>query len=186
MAITVKTHAASEPVTVEEAKTWCRQRMNDEDALFPMLIATARSKVEAYLRRPLISRELTERRTGLGRFMVLPVAPVITVDQVRYIDTSGASQVLASDQYRVLTHEALPVIYPATGISWPSVLPEPDTVEIDMTAGYGDASDLPPEFRAAVLLLVGYLYENREAMQDDVMSLPSMVAELLNPKVLWI
>lgn len=56
-------------------------------------------------------------------------------------------------------------------------------IEIDITAGYGDAaSDVPEALRQAVRLLVAHWYENRGlATTGAITVLPATVAALLAP-----
>lgn len=52
---------------------------------------------------------------------------------------------------------------------------------VEYTAGYGDApTDVPADLRAALLLIVGHLYANREAVTDRQMyEIPMGVAAIL-------
>ena len=51
------------------------------------------------------------------------------------------------------------------GESYPDTIGEADAVKVTFTVGYGaTAADVPESFKAAILLLVGHLFENREAV----------------------
>ena len=52
----------------------------------------------------------------------------------------------------------------AQGKVWPVTLPQIGATTMRIVAGYGpDASTVPENVKEAVLLVVGHLYENREA-----------------------
>jgi uncharacterized phiE125 gp8 family phage protein len=88
---------------------------------------------------------------------------VIAVTAIRYVDPSGATLTLDPSQYQVVTG-APGFVLPAYGLSWPATRYQPESVTIDFTAGYGDtAGDVPNVAKSAISLLLGHLYENREA-----------------------
>ena len=70
----------------------------------------------------------------------------------------------------------------AYGKSWPSTTLQPaNGICIEFDAGYGDAAaDVPAAVKQAMLLLIGHLYENREAVTDkSTVVLPMAVESLL-------
>lgn len=76
-------------------------------------------------------------------------------------------------------------LYPLTG--WPAVTSAPNAVRIRYLAGYGVDSDggelLPKGIRAAMLLVIGHLYANRESTTDKAMAtLPMGVESFLRPR----
>ena len=90
--------------------------------------------------------------------------------------------------YRILESGILPELIPVTGKVWPYALFEPDSVRVSCTVGYGNqAEHVPPEFVAAVQLLVGHYFENREAVLVGVTGadLPMGVKDILMPQVIW-
>jgi len=86
---------AVEPVTVAEMRDQVRQDSTAEDALLASYIRAARVRVEGFTRRRLIGQEVEFRRDGLGGVIRLPVDPVISLDQITYLDTAGTEQVLS-------------------------------------------------------------------------------------------
>ncbi len=52
----------------------------------------------------------------------------------------------------------------AAGQVWPVVQSKVNAVEVTFVAGYGLAADMPQDLKSAQLLLLGHLYENREAV----------------------
>lgn len=63
--------------------------------------------------------------------------PVISVQQIRFVDSAGASETLAQDVNFVLDRQSYPArIFPIPGQYWPPAYYTPNSVEIDFTAGY--------------------------------------------------
>lgn len=132
-----------EPVSLAEAKAWCRIDSSDEDALVSALIAAARLHVESETRRALVTQSWRLTLScPRGRLIVLPVAPVREV-----------TAATADDGEIEVTLEADAVLLPADGYR---------QLTIEYTAGYGAAADVPGDLKQTVLGLVGYWYENRD------------------------
>jgi gp6-like head-tail connector protein len=132
-----------EPVSLAEAKAWCRLDSTDEDDLVSALIAAARLQVESETRRALVTQSW---RLTLdcprGRLIVLPVAPV-----------SEITSATADDADIEVTLQGDAVLLPGDGYQ---------ELIVDYTAGYGAASDVPADLKQAVLALVGHWYANRD------------------------
>jgi hypothetical protein len=132
-----------EPVSLADAKAWCRIDASDEDALVAALIAAARLHVESVTGRALVTQSW--RLTigcPVGRALVLPVVPVSAVTAAT-ADDAAIEVVLEGDC----------VLLPGSGYQ---------DVSIDYTAGYGGAGDVPADLKQAVLALVAYWFENRD------------------------
>jgi uncharacterized phiE125 gp8 family phage protein len=120
---------------------------------------------------------------GWGRDEVLPlrVAPVQSVDSVKYDDAGDTEQTLASSKYWVDTQS-----FPARLTikdQWPSLQAgKPAAVRIRMTTGYADAASVPGPIKQAIKLLIGHLFENREATAPiEIRDVPFAVEALLEP-----
>lgn len=157
-----------DPVTLAEAKLHLRVDVDDDDAYITALIGAAREMVEEVLRRALISQDwqLTLDTWPSSPFE-LPLPPLQSA-VVDYTDLAGASHTLATTVYGVDSASEPGRVYLKDGQTWPSeTLAEAGGVQVTFTAGYGDAGeDVPQALRQALLLLVGHLYENREAVTD--------------------
>jgi len=121
----------------------------------------------------------------------LPLPPLIEVDEIEYVDADGVERVLATDQYQVIgaggRHPAM--IEPAYGVTWPIARAQREAVSVSFTCGYGEAAeDVPAPLRAAIKLLLGNFYENREAVVIGaaVAELPLAVQSLIAPYRVWV
>jgi uncharacterized phiE125 gp8 family phage protein len=174
---------ALEPVTLAEAKAWLRVEHDDDDAAIGALAAGARLHVEARTRRALIAqtwRLVLDRWPASGRLAIRP-APVRTLDAVRVYDGEGVAHTLDRQGF-VLDVAASALTFPPFALAQPGR--SAAGIEIDVTAGYGDAADDVPEpLRQAILMLVAHWYENRgvTAAGGAVALLPANVAALIAP-----
>jgi uncharacterized phiE125 gp8 family phage protein len=189
MSLITITKPEIEPVSLEELQDQVRQNFAVDAALLASCGAAARAHVEAFTRLRLIEQVVELRRDGLGGVIRLPVAPVMSVDEISYLDCAGEEQVLATGLWRVRRSVMPWQIIPAHLATWPTVLPDLDTVGIRMTVGFGPAaSDVPEDLRAAIKSLAAHFYENREAVVigAGAAELPLGVRDMLLPHVLWV
>lgn len=174
------TPPASEPVSLVDAKQFLRVEHDADDALIQALIAAARGAVELAARRVLVTqtwRIVLHRWPPSGR-IAAPVNPLKTLEEVRLLDEDGAPTALDPQSFVLDTASAPGVI-----VFMPANVPEPGRalagIELDVTAGYGDAADVPAPLVQAIRLLVARSYEQREAVATD--ALPDTVAKLVAP-----
>lgn len=160
--VEVVTPPAAEPVTLDEAKAHLRVTTADEDALITRLVAAARRWCESFQQRAWVQRTYRLKLSafpGGSRPIVLPYPPLAAVNAIRYTRQDGTVVTLSPSRYQVLTGEPAQVL-PVNG--WPSESLAPGLpVVVEYQSGNGATEDE----QAAVLLLVGALYENR---QDEV------------------
>lgn len=190
MPLSLVTPPAVEPVTLTEAKAHLRRDDTADDTLIATLITAARQNLDGrdgWLGRALVTQ--TWDLTIDGAFpdeIAVPLPPLQSVTSVTYVDTDGATQTLATDQYRVLTDRAPAMIVPAHGVTWPSTRDQKAAVTVRFVAGYGDADDVPAPIKAAMLLHIGTMYRDRESVNigNIVNDLPTYAA-LLAPYRVW-
>lgn len=174
MALRLITPPSAEPLTVAEAKQHMNVTHTADDGYIATLIVAARMHLDGdkgVLRRALSPQtwELV-----LDRFpddILVPLPPLRTVDIVSYTGEDGVQQTLAPDQYTVdNVNEPGWVIAGKNG--WPKTGDYVNAINVTFTAGY---DVVPAPIKAAMLFMIGHLYENRE---DVVIGLP--VAKLPN------
>jgi hypothetical protein len=140
-----------EPVSLAEAKAFCRIDGTDEDTLVSALIAAARLHVESVTGRAMISQTWRLAvECPVGRVITLPVVPV--------------AELLEAPEGAVLQGDSVLLAAPV------------DELSIDYIAGYGEAEDVPQDLKQAVLTLVAYWYEHRDAVTSAPLGFERLVA----------
>jgi len=161
-----------------------------------ILIPSATQMAEAETGRQLITATWTlylDSFPTSGTKIELPRPPLQSVSSIKYYDTQGTIQTwAAAGNYSVMA----PVgpfaesgyIVPAYGITYPSTYGQPNSVEIAFVAGYGlTFASVPGAIRAALLLLVGEMFERREEaiVGAAIGSVPLAAHRLLWPFRVW-
>lgn len=178
------TAPAEEPLTIAQAKEHLRVTTADEDALIASLIIAARGHAESYTHRRFITQTWDWTLDAFPEWCVeLPYAPLQSVTSINYIDTAGATQLLAGSSYQADAKTDPGRLMPAYGSVWPSTRAETfNAVTIRFVCGYGLAAAVPREIKAALLLIVGHLFEHREQVSDfQTFEVPNTVEHLLSP-----
>ena len=187
---TVYTQPAVEPVSLAEAKAHLRVDGDDENALIAQLIVAARRSCEEWARRAFITQTLDLRLEAWpSSVLELPMPPLQSVTSISYTDSNGATGTVTASDYTVYATTDPGRIVLKSGKSWPGVdlMPGPSLM-VRYVAGYGGAASVPANYRQAILLLVGSMYENREAfvVGTIVSKLPFAVEMLLmTDRVSW-
>lgn len=161
-----------QPVTLAEAKLHCRVDISDDDSLITSLISAAREYVQAAvgvaictqtmeLALPCFPKSTRENPTAR---LDLPFPRVASVTSVRYYDVSGTLQTLDPGLYQVNATAMPGRIRPAPGGDWPDTQDDREAaVLVTYVAGQAEGQ-IDAILRQAVLLVVGYWYENRETV----------------------
>jgi uncharacterized phiE125 gp8 family phage protein len=165
------------------------------------MIAAATAHIDGpdgWLGRSLGPQTLEARASGFDQWrrcsLLLPFGPVITVETVSYIDGAGGVQTVDAATYELLGRE----LVPAFGAAWPAAGLHREAVRVRYKAGYaaGVGADplvakVPEPIKAAILLMVGDLYQNRETTAAGAASgvseipMSTGVANLLSPFRVW-
>lgn len=172
-----------EPVTLAEARDHLRATSNAEDWLIQGWIIAARRRAEALTHRALVTQTWDWYRDAFPAWeMEVPFGRLQSVTSVSYIDAAGATQVLAGAKYLVDAKSDPGRLTPAYGEVWPSTRAQMNAVTVRFVCGYGLADKVPWEIRAAMLLMIGHLFKNREDVADfERFPLPAGAAALLAP-----
>lgn len=176
-----------EPVTVAEVREHLRIDHSHEDRWLAAAIRTAREDVEGYTGRALMTQTLEwslDEWPG-GAALRLPRPPLRSVSWVKWVGVGGASTTVDAATYQVDAVGSPGRIVLRPGVGWPAgELAGANGVVVRYEAGYGGkAGDVPARMRHAVMLIVGELYEHREAtlVGGQVVELPMGVQRLLYP-----
>lgn len=146
------------PVTLAEARQAIKVETDEDDAVIGGLIAAATDHFDGWsgiLRRCLVRQIWRQTYDGFTPALRLPM-PALSVEHVA-VDGDAIDAAL----YELAHDEGGSLVRPAPGEAWPAALPAPGRVAVDFVAGYGDPVDVPASLRTAILIMVGYLYDNR-------------------------
>lgn len=166
MNVQIVTAVAAEPITLAEAKAHLRVDVSTDDAYITALITIARQQAEHEAQRSFAPQTLRLRASGWSDGVELPRGPVNTVSHVRYQDAENVQQTLAAAAYYIDRSALVPVVRRAYGYTWPQLYAQQDVIEVQYTAGTwnsGAGHETPRSALQYMLLLIGSMYENREA-----------------------
>ncbi len=165
-------------ITLAEAKAHLRVEHEEEDALIQSLVDAAVLNLEHDTGRAFRVREESLVLDSWPTTLVLPWWPVRSVVSITYVDPLGNTQTL--ENYALDTRRFPAKLRPAYGEAWPEVLPGNGVVEIKLEVGM---ETLPEDLKRAALLMVGHLYEHREAVVIGTITstLPMAVEYLVQP-----
>jgi uncharacterized phiE125 gp8 family phage protein len=184
--------AALIPPVIElaEAKEHLRVDVDDDDALIDAFLAAAQDHVEQHTGQVLTPRVM---EMALGGFPVtctgrgtndgieIPRRPVTDVTAIAYTDSDGVDVSLDAADWRWSESEPS-LLRPAFSTSWPSAYDERGSVRVQFEAGYEEGL-APASLVAAVKLMLGHLYANREGVNvgGAAAEMPLGVAQLCAP-----
>lgn len=165
------------PFTLAEAKAHLRVDHDDDDAMIQIYMDAATSHIDgpygrtrkAYLPQ---TWEVTYDAFPSSE-IYLPFGPVISVTEVGYVDSEGVEQILSPLEYTADIGAESGWILP-TG-TWPTAMATVNAVRVRWQAG---SSECPPALRAAILLMLGVLYDNRSTDADVPRAVDFLIAPL--------
>jgi uncharacterized phiE125 gp8 family phage protein len=154
----------SEPITTQEAKDWLKVDTDVEDAIIAGLIKSARIYAEKYTGRALFAQTVKQYYDywPAKGCIELSLPPVQSVEEITYIDSNGDTQTLDAADYTVdlVSRPARVCINPDK--SWPVLGDYPNAVTVEYEAGAATTAEIPDTIKTGMLLLIAFLYENRE------------------------
>lgn len=217
MSLIVKTPPAVEPLTLQEAKDHLRVGINDDDQVIQQAIRAARWNLEEKYRIACITQSLV---LGLDVFVqpdydpwaqVTPVWPIgwwiqrvfypraasielrwplQSVTSITYTDTAGSPQTFSNTNYTADVDSDPPRVTPNVGQLWPIASLLPNSIKIEFIAGFTSPALVPDNIKAALRLIIGDLYENREqsliGTRLMVVELPRGVDDLMSRHKQWL
>ncbi|PIY28397.1 MAG: hypothetical protein COZ09_10125 [Comamonadaceae bacterium CG_4_10_14_3_um_filter_60_42] len=177
---------ALEPVTAAELRTHLVETVEGlSDTAAEALISAAREEIEEVTGIAMITQEwrlaldawpgnpepwwsgtrqgaISELR-GAPATLAIPVYPLQGIDAVTVFNEAGASSaVTVATVFDVDTYQRPGRLSLKAGQTWPIALRDTNAIQIEYTAGFGDAaSDVPAPLKRAVLQMAAYLYEHR-------------------------
>lgn len=156
----------AEPLTLAEVKAHLRLDGGDEDALLLSLINTAREFLEGETGLCLIAQSWRLYLDRWPRGGVIPIlkSPLQAILSVTVYDADGAGEVSLEDH--LLDGAGRPARL------WLRDPPSPSRavngIEIDFSAGYGEAgTDVPDMLKRAMLIHIGHMFAFRGVISAD-------------------
>lgn len=164
------TEPAIEPITLAEAKLHARITSTADDAALASYIGVARQAAEDVLNRGLLTQTWKLTLSSFADRIWLPMAaPLQSVSSVKYYDSDGTLQTLASTYYDTDTVSRPAALVRAANQSWPSLQSDRRTgrVEITYVVGWTAASLVPQRIRQGIRMYVAYLDADRDGLAEQ-------------------
>lgn len=179
---------ADPAVTLDEAKRHLRVDHDLEDDTIQLYLDAATDDVARETSRALAvapyrfvtgswynCRPNGSPRTGFHYpAIVLPIAPVRSVESVKYMDEDGVEQTLDDAVWYENHNSTQGIVLFVDGTTLPDLQGRDSDITVAFTAGHDPARAdvsgtdpaymLPSPLRAAILLQTGHLYANRESV----------------------
>ena len=196
----LKTAPDVEPVSLAEMKNHLRvdSDITIDDTLIGSLIIAAREYVESFTARAVITQTWLMHLEAFPAkdYIVLPFGCLQSVTSIKTKDKDGVETTLtAATQYLVdNSDETAGRVTLPYAVSWPSLNPYPvNPITIEFICGYDpdglSAQPVPESIKAAIKLLVGDLYENRESQVIGMGTISIIenktAVNLLTPYRIW-
>ena len=185
MGLKLITAAGSEPITLTQLKAQCRVDTTDDDAVLTLAIAAARAKAENYTGTAIISQTWEQTLDAFPEAEIeLLKPPVTSITSLTYIDTAGATQTISAGNYALDAGTFPGWLLPAYGYEWPETREQANAVTLRYVTGYADATAVPGDMRAWLLMTAAFIYAQREVMVlgGKVAEIPSRFCDsLLDP-----
>ena len=186
----VITPPAQEPVLLADAKQHLRVDTTADDLYIEGLITACRFHLEQQYDIALITQTLQLnldyfpywwlwRGSSTNTYswwadqawytQILLRGPVQSIGSVKYTDPSGNPQTLSSSVYSLDQYSRPGRLCPARNQMWPATAQATvNAVQVQFTTGFGPAdTDVPGDIKAALKMLLGHFYENREEVVTD-------------------
>lgn len=162
--------AATEPLTLQDAKDHLRYSQNDADATVYRYIRAAREAAESALNRGLITQTWVLNLRQFADVIWLPMAaPLQTVTTVQYYDTTGTQQTLSSTFYTVDTVSKPGRIIRAPLMSWPALQGDKlvNAITITYVVGFTSADLVPERIKQGMRIYIGLLDGDRDGLDPN-------------------
>jgi uncharacterized phiE125 gp8 family phage protein len=159
------TDLATEPVTLAEAKAWCKVTGTEDEDILTMLITSCRQALEEYTASSFAEKTIhaTWIKPPEDMEFELPYGPHISVDKVYRIDAEGTeTELTVNTDYWVYGDQDFVLKinkYWSTKGTYAS-----NSYRVEYTAGYGDdnTETLPTKLKECILKEIVTQYDLRE------------------------
>lgn len=160
------------PVTLADLKKHVQIDHDEDDLLLQFgsggYLAAATEYIETRGQVSLMHQRRELRLDELPEDAAVHVirGPLVSVQSVTYVDSTGTTQTLNSSLYRAVPRGRSSAVYfSESAASSISLAKGPGVVSINMTCGFGDLADkVPASWRQLVAEVAAYYYERRNAI----------------------
>lgn len=154
-----------------------------EDSIIGAYLSAAMAYAQHYTGVAIGEQEIELALDGFPSGAIsLPLAPASSLVSVIYVDESAIEQTLLSSAYALDNYGLSHWVMAAAGTEWPATYEAANVVRVRYIAGAG----LDSAVKAALMLLVGHLYETRQdATEKKLSSVPIGVNALLDTVRAW-
>lgn len=175
---------ATDILSIDDAKTFCRVDSDVEDTLIADLIKVAVQSVEKYTGHVFAYNETMQMNLERFEDVNLPLTPIVSVDAISYRDVSNENQVLDTSQYWME-----PIASTSNVLRFRGTMPQvykysSFPIQLRLEVGYEETVSIPPMMIHAVRLLVSQYYDQRENFivgTSVSQELPNGIKSLLSP-----
>lgn len=156
MTIRMLTQPPVEPLTLTEAKLFCRIDADDvaQDAVVTALIVACRQYMENYTRRAFVQRQFEKSfDCAFNNFeLVLAYPPLVSVDEIAYTNLGGGTTIVDPATYQVDSRCEPARIKPVYLGWWPTDVRSSDynPVRVKFTAGYALGVGSPTDYTSSI------------------------------------
>ncbi len=184
MSLSLLSPPMNEPIALDDIKSHLRISNSDDDTAIAGLQVAARHALEARSGVAFLPQQWRFRtKKPASRDIILPVTPVLSIDEVRLIHADGTQTELDEDAYSIELGSIGRIHLTNAPTSLLTLNGRSHTrLEIVFTAGYNSNEAIPEELRHAIRLLTAHFFETREsASENRVFSIPRSIDALLAP-----
>lgn len=184
MGLKLITAPAAEPITAAEIITKLGLTTGDVSTTdLDALITGARQWAEEYTARAFITQTWELALDVFSAAIEIPKPPVASITSIKYLDTAGIEQTLASTEYSLDDYSQPAWVTLAYGKSWPDIRDVSNAVKVRYVAGYGAAAAVPAPIKNAIALIAGQALRGQPGLETGLYpgSVPNAAKELLEP-----
>lgn len=155
-----------------------------DDSLITAYLMAAMNYAQHYTGTAIGEQEIELALDGFPPGAIsLPLAPASSVVSIVFVDEAATEQALSNTAYTLDNYGLSHWLMVAAGTEWPATYEAANVVRVRYMAG---STTLDAAVKAAILLTVGHLYENRqEATEKKLSSVPLGVNALLDTVKVW-
>jgi len=187
MGINLVTPTTAEPVTLAAMKDHIRVTTTEEDVLIQGMIKVARRWCESFSGRAYMPQTWDIYMDDFPATPYdVPLPPLQDVTHIKYVDIDGTTTTVGSTEYIFDIYSNPGRIEHVYGYTWPATtLRTVNGVVIRVVTGSTAIGDVPEEYKLAVKLLTGHLYEHREetSIEKTLEQIPLGITSLLSDRM---